>query len=57
MKRVFISHPMSGLSDREILEERERIRSKVRKLLDEPIEIIDSFFERAPLEELLLCGI
>lgn len=48
MKRVFISHPMSGLSDSKILKERQRIRSKVEKLLDEPIEIIDSFFERAP---------
>ena len=44
MKRVFISQPMRDLSDKEILEERKRIESKLKEILNEPFEIIDSFF-------------
>lgn len=48
MKRVFISQPMRDLSDKEILEERERIENKLKEILNEPFEIIDSFFENTP---------
>lgn len=48
MKRIFISQPMHGLSDMEILKERGRIIKKLRKIIKEPFEIIDSFFENTP---------
>lgn len=35
---------MGGLSDIEILEERERVKRKLEEFLDEPFEIIDSCF-------------
>jgi len=50
MKRVFISQPMRNKSDKEILEERERIYLLVRSKINEPIEVIDSFFEGAPVD-------
>lgn len=45
MKKIFISHPMLGLSRNEIIEERKRIERKLRNKIEEPFEIIDSFFE------------
>lgn len=50
MKRLFISQPMRNKSDKEILEERERIYLLVRSKVNEPIEVIDSFFEGAPVD-------
>lgn len=48
MLRVFISHPMNGKTDKEIEEERLRIVSKISETVDEPFEVIDSFFKTAP---------
>ena len=49
MKKVFISQPMRGRTDEEILAEREEVIEKVRQIYDgEEIEIIDSFFKEAP---------
>lgn len=48
MLRVFISQPMNGKTDKEIKEERLRIVSKLSETVDEPFEVIDSFFESAP---------
>ena len=45
MKKLFISQPMRGLTDEEILKTREEIRIKAEKTIGEPIELIDSFFE------------
>ena len=46
---VFISQPMNGLSDEEILKKREEIIKKVEKRYpNKSIEIIDSFFQGAP---------
>lgn len=45
MKRLFISQPMKGLTDKEILETRESIRKRAEEKIGEPIELIDSFFE------------
>lgn len=50
MKKLFISQPMRLRSDREILEEREQIYLKVRDILDEPVVVIDSFFEGVPTD-------
>lgn len=48
MLRVFISHPMNGKTDKEIEEERLSIVSKISEIVDEPFEVIDSFFKSAP---------
>lgn len=41
MKKLFISQPMRGKTDEEILAERN---------LGEPVEVIDSFFQNAPAD-------
>ena len=46
--KVFISQPMNDKTDKQILEERELAKAKLKALYTEPIEIIDSFFEEAP---------
>ena len=50
MKKLFISQPMKGKSDEEILRERENAIKSAKKLLGEPVEIIDSFFQSAPVD-------
>lgn len=45
MKKLFISQPMRGLTDGEILKTREEIRIKAEKAIGEPVELIESFFE------------
>lgn len=41
--KVFISQPMSGRSDKEVLKEREEIKNCLESKFKEPIKIIDSF--------------
>ena len=48
MKKLFISQPMKGKSDEEILAAREQAIKEARKLGGEPVEVIDSFFQDAP---------
>ena len=57
MKKLFISQPMKGKTDEEILKEREKaIASAKRNFVeDEEIEVIDSFFLSAPADA-RLCG-
>ena len=44
--KLFISQPMAGKTDKEILDERERILHNVKELFpDNEIEVIDSFFD------------
>ena len=50
MKKLFISQPMRGLSDKEILETREEIKIKAEQQLGEQLELIDSFVEEYPVE-------
>lgn len=50
MKKLFISQPMRGLSDAEILKAREEIRVKAEKIIWEPVELIDSFLTDYPGE-------
>lgn len=49
MKRVFISQPMNGRSDEKIKAEREYLTDKIAEFYkQEPVQVIDSFFEDAP---------
>lgn len=49
MKKIFISQPMKDKTDEQILKERERAVSAVKKKFNgEDVEIIDSFFQSAP---------
>ena len=45
MKKVFISCPMNGKTDEEILEARKRGTALAEKELKEPVEVIDSLFD------------
>lgn len=49
MKKLFISQPMRGKSDEEILAERKKAIEIAEKVIGEPVEVIDSFFEKAPV--------
>lgn len=50
MKKLFISQPMNGKTDSEILAERERAIKSAERHLGEPVELIDSFFQSAPTD-------
>ncbi|MDK0734748.1 hypothetical protein P7A61_04100 [Clostridium perfringens] len=50
MKKLFISQPMRGLTDEEILKVRDEIRAKTEKVIGEPVELIDSFIKDYPGE-------
>ena len=48
MKKLFISQPMRGKTDEEILAERKKAIESAERNLGEPVEVIDSFFQTAP---------
>ena len=50
MRKLFISQPMRGKTDEEILAERERAIRIAEKQVGEPVETIDSFFQSAPAD-------
>ena len=50
MKKLFISQPMKGKTDEEILEERKKAIKSAEKMVGEPVEVIDSFFQNAPAD-------
>ena len=50
MKKLFISQPMRGLMDEEILKVREEIKARAEYFIGEPLELIDSFIEDYPDE-------
>ncbi|MBS5588708.1 MAG: DUF4406 domain-containing protein [[Clostridium] spiroforme] len=50
MKKLFISQPMRGKTDEEILKEREQAVKEAEAVLKEPVEVIDSFFQSAPAD-------
>lgn len=50
MKKLFISQPMRGKSDEEILAEREKAIKAAQELVGGPVEVIDSFFQSAPAD-------
>lgn len=49
MKKLFISQPMKGKTDEEILAERRKAVRSAERQLGEPVEVIDSFFQSAPV--------
>lgn len=50
MKKLFISQPMRGKTDEEILAERKKAIESAERNLAEPVEVIDSFFQNAPAD-------
>ena len=50
MKKLFISQPMRGKTDEEILAVRQRAIESAEKRLGEKVEVIDSFFQNAPAD-------
>ena len=50
MKKLFISQPMRGKTDEEILAERKRAIETAEKQVGEPVEVIDTFFQSAPVD-------
>ena len=50
MKKLFISQPMKGKTDEEILAVRERAIKSAKNVLGEEVEVIDSFFQSAPVD-------
>ena len=50
MKKLFISQPMKGKTDEEILKEREKPIRSAEKQVNETVEVIDSFFQAAPAD-------
>jgi len=48
MKKLFISQPMRGKTDEEILTVRERAIISAKEKIGDEIEVIDSFFQNAP---------
>ena len=50
MKKLFISQPMKGKTDEEILSVRKKAIESAERNIGEPVEVIDSFFQNAPHE-------
>lgn len=50
MKKLFISQPMRGKTDEEIKAERAKAVEAASELMGETVEVIDSFFEKAPAD-------
>lgn len=50
MKKLFISQPMRGKTNDEILAVRQKAIVSAERELGEKVEVIDSFFENAPVE-------
>lgn len=48
MKKLFISQPMNGKTNEEILKERNKAIEHAKTILKDEIEVIDSFFQNAP---------
>lgn len=49
MKKLFISQPMNGKTDEEIIHERQIAIRRAKAVLKEDVEIIDSFFEKSSI--------
>ena len=50
MKRLFISQPMRGKTDEEILAVRAKAIESAERNLGEKVDVIDSFFQNAPAD-------
>ena len=52
IKKLFISQPMRGLTDEEILKAREEIKNRAEETIGQPLELINSFIEDCPGENI-----
>lgn len=50
VKKLFISQPMNGKSDKEILAVREQAIKTAKEMIGREVEVIDSFFQNAPAD-------
>lgn len=50
MKKLFISQPMRGKTNEEIMAVREKAIESAERELGEKVEVIDSFFKDAPID-------
>lgn len=50
MKKLFISQPMKGKTNEEIEAERAKAVEEAKAVLNDDIEVIDSFFKDAPVD-------
>jgi hypothetical protein len=50
MKKLFISQPMRGKTNEEIMAVREKAIESAERELGEKVEVIDSFFKDAPVD-------
>lgn len=50
MKKIFISQPMRNKTDEEILAERKKAIKFAKEKYGDDIQIIDSFFQSAPVD-------
>lgn len=50
MKKLFISQPMKGKTNEEILAVREKAKKSAERELGEKVEVINSFFQDAPVD-------
>ena len=50
MKKLYISQPMNGKTNEEILAVREKAIESAERNLGEKVEVIDSFFQDAPVD-------
>lgn len=48
--KLFISQPMRGLTDEEILKAREEIRKRAEEVVGKKLQLIDSFIDECPGE-------
>lgn len=49
-RTIFISQPMKGKTDKEIKKVRKQAIASATHLLNEPVSVIESFFEEAPVD-------
>lgn len=56
MIKLFISQPMRGRSDKEIAAEREYAKAAAARMLNEDVEVIDSFFQGGDMKPLEYLG-
>lgn len=50
MKKLFISQPMKGKTNEEIEAERTKAVEEAKAVLNDDVEVIDSFFKDAPVD-------
>ena len=50
MKKLFVSQPMKGKSDKEILDERNRLIAEAEERSGEKFDVLETFFRGAPAD-------